>query len=501
MAGGDRRGACHAEFRAADRAPLRRRDSAPTRRQLSSGGRLDRDGQRLDDIAPSDRRLRARHAREQHCHRQRRHRSDPYDTGTFASTGTVVAGQAVEKTASALRDVLIDFAAPHFGCEPADCRLQEDADRLRQPEDAARRTPRGRQPRSATVSMSSARPISRRVGRLQRAWRARRRPSRHRRDHDLAKRARCRHRQADQSHAVPRPARRRHRHGLRLGALREDGLSTINGAMLNPALRDYRIPAFADVPRSEIYFADTYDKSGHSAPRRKANAPSIAWRRRSPTPWPTPPACASPACHCRPSASSTGSDHERARCQGGDHRHADADAIRKDAAFAEWQQRMSAAVAAQAGFIKETIIPPSPPAQIDWVILQRFASRGAAVTWLRSGERQRLLAETQAILIGPDDMHLVTNSGAGALPAPVSAVISTRIKPGQRRRLSRMGPAHRRSAVEVAGLSRLSARTARPRCAGRLAGHPAVRFRSEPPDLAELARAQETARRVGSLHR
>ena len=103
----------------------------------------------------------------------------------------------------------------------------------------------------------------------------------------------------------------------------------------------------------------------------------------------------------------------------------------KDAVFAEWQQRMSAAVAAQAGFVKETVIPPSPPAQIDWVILQRFASRGAAITWLRSGERQRLVAEAQAILIGPDDVHLVTDSGAGALPAPVSAVISTRIKPGQ----------------------------------------------------------------------
>ena len=34
------------------------------------------------------------------------------------------------------------------------------------------------------------------------------------------------------------------------------------GAMLNPALRNYRIPAFADVPRSEIYFADTYDRIG-----------------------------------------------------------------------------------------------------------------------------------------------------------------------------------------------------------------------------------------------
>jgi len=57
--------------------------------------------------------------------------------------------------------------------------------------------------------------------------------------------------------------------------------------------------------------------------------------------------------------------------------------------FARWQQRISEAVAAQPGFVKETVMPPSPPSQVDWVILQRFASRGAAVTWLRSAERQR----------------------------------------------------------------------------------------------------------------
>ena len=51
----------------------------------------------------------------------------PYDTGTFASTGTVVAGQAVEKTALALRDMLIDFASRYSGCDAADCRLQDDA--------------------------------------------------------------------------------------------------------------------------------------------------------------------------------------------------------------------------------------------------------------------------------------------------------------------------------------------------------------------------------------
>ena len=45
-------------------------------------------------------------------------------------------------------------------------------------------------------------------------------------------------------------------------ALYEKMVYDANGAALNCALRDYRIPAFADVPRSEIYFADTYDSIG-----------------------------------------------------------------------------------------------------------------------------------------------------------------------------------------------------------------------------------------------
>jgi antibiotic biosynthesis monooxygenase (ABM) superfamily enzyme len=103
----------------------------------------------------------------------------------------------------------------------------------------------------------------------------------------------------------------------------------------------------------------------------------------------------------------------------------------EDAAFAEWQERISAAVAKQPGFVKETVIPPSPPAQVDWVILQRFASLDAASAWLRSERRQRLVAEAQPILVGNDDVHLIADTESGALPAPVSAVISTRIKPGQ----------------------------------------------------------------------
>jgi uncharacterized protein len=99
--------------------------------------------------------------------------------------------------------------------------------------------------------------------------------------------------------------------------------------------------------------------------------------------------------------------------------------------FAKWQRRISEAAGAQPGFIKETVMPPCPPAQVDWVILQRFTSNEAATAWLRSHERQRLVAEAQPLLVGQDDVHLVADSEAGVLPAPVSAVISTRIKSGQ----------------------------------------------------------------------
>ena len=35
-----------------------------------------------------------------------------------------------------------------------------------------------------------------------------------------------------------------------------------DGTMVNPSLRNYRIPAFADVPPTEVFFADTYDTIG-----------------------------------------------------------------------------------------------------------------------------------------------------------------------------------------------------------------------------------------------
>jgi len=99
--------------------------------------------------------------------------------------------------------------------------------------------------------------------------------------------------------------------------------------------------------------------------------------------------------------------------------------------FGRWQSAISAAAAEFPGFITQSVLPPNPPLQVDWVIQQRFANVEAASAWLRSERRARLLDAGQPMLAGPDDVHLVRDTAAGARPAPVSAVISSRIRPGQ----------------------------------------------------------------------
>jgi uncharacterized protein len=100
-------------------------------------------------------------------------------------------------------------------------------------------------------------------------------------------------------------------------------------------------------------------------------------------------------------------------------------------AFTAWQEATGTVVAAFPGFLHQTIIPPSPPAQVDWVILQRFTNSEAAIAWLHSNARRKRLEGLDHMLVGRDDIHLVRDDEAGVLPSAVSAVISTRIRPGQ----------------------------------------------------------------------
>jgi antibiotic biosynthesis monooxygenase (ABM) superfamily enzyme len=99
--------------------------------------------------------------------------------------------------------------------------------------------------------------------------------------------------------------------------------------------------------------------------------------------------------------------------------------------FARWQGETSTLISSFPGFIEQRLTPPKPPLQEDWVILQRFSSLEAAHRWLRSPERQSRIEGAAPMLLGRTDVHIVKDAAGAARSAPVTAVMSTRVKPGK----------------------------------------------------------------------
>ena len=137
----------------------------------------------------------------------------PYDTGTFASTGTVVAGQAVALTAAALRDNILDLRQPSHRRRTRSLQAGGGRRAVRQPPHHAVRALRRRYSRRPPLHCQAPGVSRAAHRRLQRAGHSSGRASRHRRSPHPAQRACRRYRTADQSDAVPRSDRRRHRHG------------------------------------------------------------------------------------------------------------------------------------------------------------------------------------------------------------------------------------------------------------------------------------------------
>ena len=132
-------------------------------------------------------------------------------------------------------------------------------------------------------------------------------------------------------------------------------------------------------------------------------------------------------------------------------------------AFAVWQEQTSALIADRAHFLGQTLMRPSPPAQVDWVILQRFTSSEAAIGWLNSSERLERIRGAQSMLIGRDDVHLVRDGRAAGTGIGRDRDAG---EAGRGSGLPRLGAAHRRRPVPGARLPGLSLRAARARRAG-----------------------------------
>jgi putative selenate reductase molybdopterin-binding subunit len=183
----------------------------------------------------------------------------PYDTGTFASTGTVVAGQAVALTAAALRDNILDYARRYAGV--ADGRMADDAVIC-----GTRRIP------LAELHAAGTRERHRFEAR-RRAYLSPRTVAFNVQGVRVAvNRATAEIRILHSVHAAdigrlinPMQCRGQIDGSIAMGfgwALTEHMVHDADGAMVNPNLRNYRIPAFADVPPSEVFFADTHDRIG-----------------------------------------------------------------------------------------------------------------------------------------------------------------------------------------------------------------------------------------------
>jgi putative selenate reductase molybdopterin-binding subunit len=184
----------------------------------------------------------------------------PYDTGTFASTGTVVAGQAVALSAVALRTNILDFARRHTGTEAAACRLDGDAvvcgnQRIALADLHAAGSKAGHRFDAKRKAYLSPRTVAFNVHGIRLAV------------HRVTAEIRILHsvHAADIGRLInPMQCRGQIDGAIAMGfgwALTEN-MAYDGGTMVNPSLRNYRIPAFADVPRSEVFFADTYDKIG-----------------------------------------------------------------------------------------------------------------------------------------------------------------------------------------------------------------------------------------------
>jgi putative selenate reductase molybdopterin-binding subunit len=184
----------------------------------------------------------------------------PYDTGTFASTGTVVGGKAVNETAEAMRDDILAFAARHTGAPKDQCRLDNDAvicgnKRILLSEIHAAGDKVDHRFTVSRRAYLSPRTIAFNVQGVRLAV------------HRMTGEVRVLHsvHAADIGKAInPMQCRGQLDGAVAMGygwALVENMVHD-QGHMVNPQLRNCRIPTFADTPHTDIFFAETVDSIG-----------------------------------------------------------------------------------------------------------------------------------------------------------------------------------------------------------------------------------------------
>ncbi|WP_427923770.1 molybdopterin-dependent oxidoreductase [Streptomyces sp. cg40] len=195
-----------------------------------------------------------------------------HDTGAFASTGTVVAGKATLRASRALVDQLLDFAAAHLQLPRADCRLAEEAVLH----------PGGRLPlkelHAAGAAVGVEFTADGHFGGTPRSVAFNAQWFRVAVDPDTGEIRILRSVHAADAGKVMNPMQCRGQVeggvAQALGAtlfenVRVDG----HGAVETAAFRRYRLPQYADVPRTEVHFMETADAIGPLGAKSMSESP------------------------------------------------------------------------------------------------------------------------------------------------------------------------------------------------------------------------------------
>jgi putative selenate reductase molybdopterin-binding subunit len=198
-----------------------------------------------------------------------------HDTGAFASAGTLVAGQALHRAALALRTVVLEAAASAAGVRVDECRLERDgvrAGRRLLPfaqviAAAPRRHRRGDGLVAEGQELGERRPVAFNVQAFRvavdvRTGEVRILQSVHAADAGTVMNpAQCRGQvEGGVAQAIG-------------SSLYEEVMMDDEGGVVTQAFRVYRIPQMADVPFTEVYFAETTDNVGPFGAKAMSESP------------------------------------------------------------------------------------------------------------------------------------------------------------------------------------------------------------------------------------
>jgi uncharacterized protein len=103
----------------------------------------------------------------------------------------------------------------------------------------------------------------------------------------------------------------------------------------------------------------------------------------------------------------------------------------EEGAFAGWLTELNKTVATFPGYISAVVIPPAPPAQQDWVMVQRFQTLEQLGAWLDSDERRLLLDKSASLLVGEGTTNVIEGTSTERSPQDmVTEIITVSVKPG-----------------------------------------------------------------------